>query len=167
MSVTVNTRPRGPVQKPRGESRQDWGTPWEFIAAVEKRFGVLACDLACTTENAKAPHGLYFDRAVDSLSWNWSELGGNLWLNPPFADIDPWAEKLARECRHRLGFALFLTPASIGSNWFSKHVNGKAVVIGLSPRLAFEGTTDPYPKDLMIACYGHGLSGFDTWRWKP
>jgi phage N-6-adenine-methyltransferase len=167
VTAVVNTRPRGPVQKPRGESRQDYGTPLEFIVAVEKRFGELATDLACTKENAKAPDGFYFDRGVDSLSRVWSGLEGNLWLNPPFADIDPWAEKLARECRHRLGFSLFLTPASIGSNWFANHVSGKAVVLGLSPRMAFEGTTDPYPKDLMLSVFGFGLSGFSTWRWKP
>ena len=159
-------RPRGPVQRPRTESRQDYGTPVEFIEAVEKRFGVLAYDLACTRENAKAPAGFYWPDE-DALSKAWWSFTGNLWLNPPFANIDPWAEKLAKECRDRLGFSFLLTPASIGTEWFSKHVATKAIVLGLSPRLTFDGCDDPYPKDLMLSVYGFGLHGFDTWRWKP
>ncbi len=148
-------------------SKQDYGTPWEFIHACEYRFGPIVCDLAASAENAKAP--LFFDRARDSLSVSWSteHPTGTLWLNPEFADLDPWAEKCASESLSRHGLILLLTPASIGSNWFAAHVNRKAMVLGLSPRLQFEGTTAPYPKDLMISCYGHGLSGFDVWRWKP
>jgi phage N-6-adenine-methyltransferase len=165
MSQVIAERPRGPVQKPRTESRQDYGTPIEFIDAVEKRFGVLTYDLACTRENAKAPAGFYWPDE-DALTQAWWSFTGNLWLNPPFANIDPWAEKLASECRDRDGFTFFLTPASIGTEWFSKHVAGNAMVLGLSPRLTFEGCDDPYPKDLMLSVFGFGLRGFDTWRWR-
>ena len=40
------------------------------------------------------------------------------------------------------------------------------MVLGLSPRLTFEGETDAYPKDLMLSVFGFGLHGFDTWRWR-
>ena len=67
-------------------SRQDWGTPWEFIHAVEERFGKLISDLACTRANAKASTGLYYDEGHDALREDcaWSELWpyGRLWLNP-------------------------------------------------------------------------------------
>ena len=152
----------------RGRSKQDYGTPWEFIRAVEKRFGPLVADLACTTENAKAPKGYYYDRGVDSLHEPWAEEfpDGNLWLNPPFANIDAWAEKCATEMMKRSGAIFLLTPASIGTDWFATHVHRKAVVFGLSLRLTFEGTSDPYPKDLMLSVFTFGISGFDTWRWK-
>lgn len=155
-----------PVQKP-GKSKQDYGTPWEFIFAVTARFGPIVCDLAASAENAKA--ATFYDKQRDSLSVSWSteHPTGNLWLNPEFADIDPWAEKCVAESAKRHGFIFLLTPASIGTGWFSRHVNGKAYVLGLDPRLQFEGTTAPYPKDLMMSVFGYGLSGFDTWRWKP
>lgn len=41
-----------PIQKP-GRSKQDYGTPWEFIRAVERRWGKLHVDLAAHSENAK------------------------------------------------------------------------------------------------------------------
>lgn len=150
----------------RSRSKQDYGTPADFIEAVERRFGLLSFDLACTTVNSKAMMGFHFDEGVDALTKDWSELDGNLWLNPPFDAIYPWAKKLHIECQRRQGFAFFLTPASVGTEWFSQHVNGYAHVLGLSPRLTFEGCDDPYPKDLMLSVYGYGLHGFDTWRWR-
>ncbi len=154
-----------PVQKP-GRSKQDYGTPRAFIAAVEARWGPLVADLAASKENAKAPE--YLTEADDSLTVPWAERWptGNLWLNPPFADIFPWAQKCDVEAHHRHGLIFLLTPASIGSNWFAVNVNRAAMVLGLSPRLTFEGTSDPYPKDLMLSIFGPGLNGFDTWRWK-
>lgn len=162
MSDATMTR-TGPSVR-RGKSKQDYGTPWEFISAVERRFEPLVVDLACTRENSKAPNGLCYPDQ-DAFAVDWSELGGGLWCNPPFADIEPWAEKMANECEHRESFAFLLVPASIGTDWFAKHVAGRAYVLGLSPRLTFEGCEDPYPKDLMLAVYGFGLHGFDTWRW--
>lgn len=147
----------------RGRSKQDYGTPVEFIRAAEQRFGPIAFDLAASPDNAKAHP--YFTEADDSLKQSWVKFAGTLWLNPPFANISPWAEKCA-ELRNRTGWILFLTPASIGTDWFAEHVNGKALVLGLSPRLTFEGTEDPYPKDLMLSVFGYGVHGFDTWRWK-
>jgi phage N-6-adenine-methyltransferase len=154
----------GPTVR-RGKSKQDYGTPREFIDAVERRFGAFSWDLACTSENAKAQLGFIWPEC-DSLQQNWRDLTGNLWLNPPFANIEPWAEKLAKECAWRQAFAFLLVPASIGSAWFADHVRDFSVVLGLAPRMTFEGETDPYPKDLMLAVYGFGLKGFGTWRWK-
>jgi hypothetical protein len=154
----------------KGRSKQDYGTPWEFIRAVENKWGPLVADLACTTENAKAPKGYYFDKGVDSLKvGDWSEdyPTGNLWLNPPFADIGPWAEKCAFHGVRRDGLIFLLTPASIGTDWFKARVWGNARVLGVSPRITFEGTSDPYPKDLMLSIFGKATAGFDLWRWKP
>jgi phage N-6-adenine-methyltransferase len=161
-----------PKQKP-GKSKQDYGTPWEFIRAVERRFGDLHVDLAAREDNAKAP--LFITPEENSLKVPWdarysSVLGSGVlgWLNPPFADIDPWAEKCLLETSNsETNFrVIMLTPASVGSCWFAEHVHRKAQVLALSPRLTFEGTKDPYPKDCMLSLFGFGASDFDVWRWK-
>lgn len=164
MSTAAETERTGPSIN-KGRSKQDYGTPWEFIRAVVHRFGLLHWDLAASEENRKADS--FFCEADDSLAQDWTRLDGNLWLNPPFANIAPWAEKCALAATRRRGFILFLTPASVGANWFADHVHRRALVLGLSPRLTFEGTTDPYPKDLILSVFGYGVSGFDTWRWRP
>lgn len=146
----------------RHRSRQDYETPAEFIRAVEDRFGPLTVDLAATKQNAKAPE--FLDEEANSLTVNWNKFNGLLWLNPPFNHIEIWAQKSRMHCE--LGARLlFLTPASVGSEWFQMHVLGRAMVLALSPRLSFDGKA-PYPKDCMLSVFWAGCSGFDVWRWK-
>jgi phage N-6-adenine-methyltransferase len=156
-----------PIQKP-GKSKQDYGTPWSLIRAIEARWGSLTIDLAARADNAKAP--LFITPEEDSLKQDWStRIGDGLaWLNPPFGDIAPWAAK----CSQAFGTSIImLTPASIGSEWFAEHCEGKAKIIGLRPRLRFEGCKDPYPKDCMLTLWNerNGIFGdepdFQTWRW--
>lgn len=153
-----------PAQKP-GKSKQNYGTPKSFISVVEKRFGSIACDLAAEEKNAKALK--FYDEQSNSLIQPWSEHYpvGNLWLNPPFRNIHLWAKKCHLESQNRQGLILLLTPASIGTVWFRDFIHQKAMVLGLSPRIIFEGETAPFPKDLMLSIFGMGMSGFDVWRW--
>ena len=134
----------------RGKSKQDYETPPEFIAAVVKRFGPLAWDLAATEANAKAP--AWYGIEQDSLKMPWWELEGNKWLNPPFDDITPWAQRCSLALHNRRKWRMspeplimLLTPASIGSNWFRDWVFGRALVLALNGRLSFDGK-NPYPK---------------------
>ena len=147
-------------------SRQDYSTPHAFIAAVEARFGPLVCDLAASHANAKAPK--FYDETIGSLEQPWADNDptGNLWINPPFRKIDPWAAKCAEESSKRHGLILMLTPASIDTHWFARHVHRKAMVIGLSPRLVFDGEKHGYPKALMLSVFSRCSSGFDVWQWQ-
>ena len=151
-----------PSQRP-GRSKQDYGTPREFIAAVERRWGKLTFDLAASKENTVTRDFLSIEQ--DSLKQNWTLLGcGPLWLNPPFADIRPWAEKAEKESTYTT--LLMLVPASVGSNWYAEHAMRMARTIFLRPRLTFVGCSAPYPKDLMLLEFGTIWSGeFESWRW--
>lgn len=147
----------------RGASRQDYHTPNEFILAVEKRFGNITFDLAANEFNCKADK--WFNIEQNSLLQDWDLIDGNLWLNPPFSDIAPWANKCARNCNPR-STILFLTPASIGSNWFCENVYNHALVLALSPRLCFDGK-NPFPKDCILSVFSSKITpGFECWRWK-
>lgn len=158
-----------PAQKP-GNSKQDYQTPRDFIEAVEKRFGKLAIDLAARSTNAQARK--FVSPKVNSLGMNWSSYFPNdvCWLNPPFAKIGPWAQKCseyAYNTRNGSGIILFLTPASVGSNWFAKHVDGVARVLFLQGRLTFVGATTCYPKDCILSIFGNEVTaGYEVWKWK-
>lgn len=153
----------------RGQSKQDYATPKEFIAAVENKFGKLVFDLAATKDNSVC--GLNYFGAdstfgIDSFEQDWTKLKGLLWLNPPFDNIAPWAEKcretyLAGKYSRTI---LLLTPASIGSNWFKDCVWQRARVFALNGRLCFDGKA-PYPKDCMLSVFGLP-PGFEVWKWK-
>jgi phage N-6-adenine-methyltransferase len=151
-----------PRQKPH-QSEQDVATPWELIRAVEARFGAIKFDLAATEENAKAP--AFWTAEDDSLQQDWTKLTGNLWLNPPYGDIPPWAQKCKESRAPRFERRIFLlTPASVSTEWFNDNVHGHARVLAIRPRIKFVGHDSPYPKDLILSCYGEP-PGFDTWRW--
>lgn len=151
-----------PRQKP-GQSRQDYGTPLDFIAAAERLIGArFQVDLAASPGNAKAPG--FFTAEQDSLSQPWHQLQGWLWLNPPYANIGAWAAKCAAESALGAKIA-FLVPASVGANWYRDHVHGKAYVLALNGRLTFEGETQPFPKDCILALFGVA-PGFEVWSWQ-
>lgn len=157
-----------PVQKP-GRSKQDYGTPWELIRAVEARWGQLRTDLAANDDgsNAKAPQW-----TSSAFDYDWSGFG-LCWLNPPFGRIGKWAKKCLEESR-RGARIIMLTPASVSSEWFAKYADGNARVVALRPRLTFEGCKHPYPKDCMLTLWGPGFDQddlgivpmFQTWRWR-
>lgn len=160
-----------PQQKP-GKSKQDYGTPWELIRAVEGRWGKIGLDLAAHDDgrNAKAP--LWFGPSDDFLKQDFTSglgLPDDLlcWCNPPFEDVGKWAAKWRADAEKGARI-IALVPASIGSEWFAEHVFDRAAVIALRPRITFEGCKDPYPKDCMLLVYGLETSGsyFQTWRWK-
>lgn len=148
----------------RHKSKQDYATPACFMEPLEKRFGKVTFDLAASADNTKADR--WYSLEENSLVQHWCKLGGLLFLNPPFSNIEPWAEKCATEAK--LGARiLFLVPASVGSNWFRDHVHRHAFVLALNGRIPFdpENPTWGYPKDCLLACYSFGV-GFDTWTWK-
>jgi phage N-6-adenine-methyltransferase len=152
-----------PRQKP-GRSFQNYATPREFFDAVERVYGKMNFDLAADEHNTKAG-SYYYDEGIDSLKQDWTKLKGNLWLNPPFGDIAPWARKCLESCSFTAGRLIFLlTPASVGTDWFERYVHGYARVLPLLPRLSFDGRS-PYPKDLMMSLFGVP-PGFTPWRWR-
>jgi phage N-6-adenine-methyltransferase len=158
-------RPNTGAAYKRGQSTQEYVTPDDFMAAVIKRFGQPDFDLAATAANSKAG-AKYFGIEHDALDQSWVGVGQLLWLNPPFNLIAPWAEKCASESRAGAGKILFLTPASVGSNWYRDYVHQRAHVIFLNGRITFDPNHPDwgYPKDTMLACYGF-KPGFEVWTW--
>lgn len=163
------------------DSKQDYQTPPEFIAAVEKRFGKIVFDLAAGALNRQADR--YYSVVEDSLKQDWAALAKELrtttnkpallWLNPPFNRIEPWAEKCAKEARldpefYHLGNKIaFLVPASVGSQWFRIWVEGNADTYFCTGRLSFDGKS-PFPKDCMLCIFPFqgDWPTIETWDWR-
>lgn len=154
-----------PKQNP-GRSKQDYGTPLEFLAAVKRRLCItdFSADLAASEGNAVA--AIYYTVEDDSLksSHKW-DFGGWSWLNPPFSNIAPWVEKASKEAMQGANIAM-LVPASVGSNWWRDWVEPYAYQSFLNGRLTFVGETTPYPKDCALLLYTPwGFTGHEVWNW--
>ena len=165
----------------RGTSVQSVGTPRDLLDAVERRFGRITFDLAADADNCvvQNPSGgkCWFDEADDALSpeTQWPN-HGTLWLNPPFADIAPWATRCGLWTRAALNLPqpdavlLMLVPASVGANYWERSIAGKARVLGISPRVRFAGHTQAFPKDLALCVYDPRFPAqpalVEPWRYK-
>lgn len=162
-----------PKQKP-GRSKQDYSTPPMFVKAVCELLDIdkFAVDLAASEHNAIRRSRRYFDEQTDSLAQQWRTQPGEWnWLNPPFADIEPWVRKAWESWKAHSARTAILIPASVGSNYWAEWINRRAYVLFLSPRLTFAGCSDPYPKDCALVLYGwtdygQDHSYYDCWRWK-
>jgi hypothetical protein len=158
--------------------KQTYGTPPAFLNAVWARFGAVGWDLAATYENSVATDFISPER--NSLETPWPIYRSprhpnepvQMWLNPPFADIAPWAKKCAEWVTGMAvpGSRIFmLVPAAVGTNWWRDYVSGKARVIAVSPRLTFVGCKDPFPKDCALCVYEVSWPEqpriVEPWRW--
>lgn len=154
----------------RHRSCQTYATPPNLRDAIVKRFGFPSWDLAASAENYFGPAGKYFDEKNSAFIHEWNRIEGILWLNPPFADIAPWAEKCAVASKQGARI-LLLVPASVGAKWFQEHVHDRAShIYFLAPRICFDGK-GPFPKDVILAHYNSdGKDPISTyyrcWRWK-
>lgn len=157
-----------PAQK-RGRSEQAVQTPPEFLSAVQERFGDFVLDLAASNDNAVCaryygPGSNYPDSLGDGPPWHLYD--GLCWLNPPYGNITPWAEKAALSAMLGASIAM-LVPASVGAKWFNMWVRPNAYVLELTPRLTFVGHKYQYPKDLILAVFTpERFIGRADWHWR-
>ncbi len=161
-------------------SKQNYGTPWEFLTPTAKLFGPIVFDLAAEEKNKK--HHRYFAKALkgkckskicqavahDSFAQDWAALtkkyGGILWLNPPFKKILRWVLKCLEESR-RGANVVMLSSAAVGSDWYLKKVFGVADTIILNGRLTFDD--EPFMRDLMLTHWWPGMTGkMSIWDWR-
>lgn len=154
-----------PRQKP-GLSKQDYGTPPEFLTAVKNRLKIpkFDIDLAATYDNAVADE-CYTER-MNALSPEhpWKMGDGWSWLNPPYARLAPWVLKAASEAANGAQIAM-LVPASVGSGWWA-YAAARSYQAFLQGRLTFNGETAPYPKDCALLLWTPwGFTGQEIWRW--
>jgi phage N-6-adenine-methyltransferase len=159
-----------PIQKP-GRSKQDYATPHNFLTAVKRLLSIdrFTFDFAADYQNAVAP--AFYDVTVDALSksdWSYRCGSGWGWLNPPYANIGPWAKK-CQQCKKEGGQIAFLVPAGVGANWFRDYVDGVAKVLLLNGRLAFmkDKPTWLYPKDCILCLFSPSIKPeYAVWSWK-
>jgi hypothetical protein len=154
------------------DSKQDYKTQADLMAALVGRFGPITFDLAALAENTQSPNyfapctgsegPLPFDPkayAIDAFDQDWAKLSTNtfrrfgwtglLWLNSEFGDIPLWAARCLAEARRGANI-LLLTPASVGANWFSDLIAPYADTYLLKPRLSFI-PKQTYNKDCIVS----------------
>jgi len=103
-------------------SRQDWRTPPSVFHRLEEKWGPF--DLDAATDGMRNSMCLQWRTPADGppSSHRWD---GNVFVNPPFADIGPW---VSRAIIHP-GTVVMLAPAQPCSAWFRYAIMFSALLI--------------------------------------
>lgn len=120
-------------ERPPWWTSDEWGTPPEFVAALEAEFGPFALDPCARAETAKAP--LYYTIEDDGLAQPWD---GHVFVNPPYSAPGPWVAKAIAES-DRGTVSLLLLPAATDVGWFHDLVLPHCNVRFIRGRLRFLG----------------------------
>lgn len=147
--------------------RQDYETPDEFFRLCDREFQ-FGFDLAAHGSNRKCGfwYGPESPFGIDSLALSWWDIPSWSWLNPPFAEIKPWARKCLEESEKGAKVAM-LTLASTGANWFRDYCWDRCQIRFLNGRLKFKGAKDFFPKDLALYVFDRELSPkVEIWDWR-
>lgn len=120
---------------PGEKRRDDWQTPGEIFCPLDDQF-FFWIDMAATRGNHRAPY--FLDEEIDALSipWNMQSLRQavkqdhlsvnplpehrvNVWLNPPYTNLEPWIDKCIEGAANGLTIVALLPP-NVDQKWFRK-----------------------------------------------
>lgn len=123
----------------------EWSTPPDLFAELDRELGPFTLDAAATDANALCP--AYFTAADDGLTQEWT---GTVWLNPPYSSIAKWVAKAHQSAQEGATVAV-LVPARTDTVWWHEHATD-AEVRFLRGRLKFGDATSgaPFPSALLI-----------------
>lgn len=131
----------------QGDYTDVWLTPIETFNIINKEFKF---DLdAATEKNNPLNTPKFFTEEDNSLTKQWD---GNVWLNPPYSNIDEWVFKAYTEWkRDRNRFIVMLMPARTDTKYFHKYIAPYAEVRFFKGRLKFSNIgSAPFPSMLII-----------------
>ena len=149
------------------KAQDEWRTPrWLFDRCVE-RFGTFNLDAAASDENHLCD--AWFTEKDNALEKDWF---GNVWCNPPYSMLRPFANKAVTEIR--LGHCesvTFLIPARTDTRAFQWLARFAGEIVFLAGRVKFEPGTHsaPFPSVIVViaARDGRPCITFEDWRVKP
>lgn len=128
--------------------RQDWETPSDFFAELDKEFH-FTLDPCATAENAKCAK--FYTAEQDGLRHSWA--GETVFCNPPYGrdSTAAWFEKCAKESGGAT--IVLLIPARTDTKAFHEYIYGKAEVRFVRGRLKFGAGKTPAPFPSMLAIW--------------
>ena len=141
----------------------DWATPPEFFAEVQRRLGKFDLDVCADKANAKCER--FISAEQDGLSQRWClaiDQTTRRWCNSPYGRVLPkWIDKAIEEVRLGGVSVTYLAPARTDTRWFYKAFRAAKVVWFIKGRLKFGGhvSSAPFPSVLFLFDGGPPVDG--------
>jgi len=141
----------------------EWITPADFFAVVDREFGPFDLDPCALTETAKAGH--YYTAADDGLRFGWF---GRVFMNPPYSEIGAWMAKAADSARQGCA-VVCLVPARTDTRWFwSSALPGEVLLLPGRLKFGDGRNSAPFPSCLVLLRPGLPWWGsrLAAWDWR-
>lgn len=125
--------------KTQKKDKDRWRTPPELFAGIAHRLGVeFVLDAAAEQHNTLCQ--LFISPEMNSLETRWDEfmelvgLDGWVWLNPPFSNVEPWANHVVSHAGLRV---VVITNAATDTGWWHTLANAADQVWIMKGRVSF------------------------------
>lgn len=131
----------------RNTSNDEWYTPSKYLESARKAMGSIDLDPATSkAANVRVKASWFYTPVEDGLEQAWT---GNVWLNPPFSRLLPFAEKLTTEATEGdVKQAVMLGPNFSDSAWWQLCAQHAGAVCHTNHRIRFiSSATDEVSKD--------------------
>lgn len=131
----------------------NWETPQGLFNKLNGEFNFV-WDLAANKSNAKCEH--YFSLLDNALDHDWSNLKGNLFLNPPYGrDIKYWVMKAAKTKLDKDQKLVLLIPARTDTSYWHDYIFNQAEIRFIRGRIKFEQGGEqigaaPFPSAIVV-----------------
>lgn len=142
---------------------QAWNTPAEIIDAI-KPLGAIALD-PCSNGTSIVPALVRWSAGDDGLSpdRDWSstarELGGIVYVNPPFEDLALWIARCSQEADAGAE-VIALCPARTDTRWWSAALRAGGVAALWRGRIRFGGARNVAPFPIALIYWGPRARAF-------
>ena len=118
----------------------------------------------CTNSFATVPSAFSYslERGEDGLEMPWK---GQVWVNPPFSDISPWAKKAVRSISHAEAVWV-LTPGDSSTRWWQHLAEHASFVVMWKNRPHFPRPGHPKgspPGPIHVFCITGAEQPYGTW----
>lgn len=147
--------------------KDDWETPDNFFAGIEKTFGSFILDAAAVAKTSKCPYHFGPDSRLcdDGLSTDWTvfdhyERIGNVWCNPPYAKgiTGKWVDKAMQQAFNEGTTTVCLLPARTDTKWFKTCYMYAEKIYFVQGRLKFKGAKHSAPFPSMVVVFSPNSS---------
>jgi len=125
-----------PFAELHGNKNDDWYTPSQYIDAARIVMGSIDTDPASSEKAQETVMAKqFFTAEQDGLVQDWS---GSVWINPPFSDVLPFAEKLISHLESgEVTQAIVLTNNNTDTLWWHKMAELSAGICFTKGRISF------------------------------
>lgn len=135
-AIIDEARSKAHVSNNSGDN--EWYTPIEYIEAARRVMGSIDLDPAsCETANEIVKADIFYNEEINGLIQEW---GGNVWMNPPYAQplISQFAAKICDEYRQgNITQAIVLVNNATETAWFQAMANEACAVCFPRGRIRF------------------------------